>query len=78
MRKPTPGEKDLITPAEAIEFYTLSARKMWKLMDTTNDFTVKYYNGRSLIIRKAFEEFLDNHPELRRRAYGKQGTKKGQ
>ncbi|WP_026658394.1 hypothetical protein [Butyrivibrio sp. AC2005] len=71
MRKPSPGDKRIITPEEAITFYVLSRRKMWKLMDEHTDFTVKYYDGRNLIIRAEFEKYLENHPELRRRAYGK-------
>jgi len=67
MRKPSPGNKELITPAEAIDFYKLSRRKMGVLMNTTNDFTVKYYDERSLIIRREFEKYLEKHPELRRR-----------
>lgn len=71
MRKPSPGEKELITPAEAIDYYTLSWRKMGILMDTENDFTVKYYDERSLIIRREFEKYLEKHPELRRVPNGK-------
>jgi hypothetical protein len=70
MRKPSPGEKELITPDEAIAFYTLSIRKTRALMTTENDFTVKYYDGRSLIIRREFEKYLENHAELRRRTHG--------
>ena len=50
MKKVSPGDKELITPAEAIDYYTLSWRKVGALMDTKNNFTVKYYDGRSLII----------------------------
>lgn len=67
MRKPSPGEKELITPDEAISFYTLSIRKTRALMKEETNFIVKYYDGRSLIIRREFEKYLENHPELRRR-----------
>ena len=30
MKKVSPGEKELITPAEAIEYYTLSWRKEYQ------------------------------------------------
>lgn len=71
MRKVSPGDKDLITPAEAIDYYTLSWRKMGTLMNTKNCFTVKYYDDRSLIIRHEFEKYLMQHPELRRKPHGK-------
>ena len=48
MKKVSPGEKELITPAEAIEYYTLSWRKVGNLMNTKNNFTVTillYYAG---------------------------------
>ena len=34
MKKVSPGDKELITPAEAIDYYTLSWRKVGALMDT--------------------------------------------
>lgn len=71
MRKPSPGDKQLISPQEAIDFYTLSIRKLRALMDVTNEFTVKYYDGRSLIIRAEFEKYLEKHPELRRQPNGR-------
>ncbi|WP_026524710.1 hypothetical protein [Butyrivibrio sp. MB2005] len=71
MRRPSPGNKNIITPEEAITFYVLSRRKMWKLMEERTDFTVKYYDGRNLIIRAEFEKYLETHQELKRRAYGK-------
>ncbi len=71
MKKISPGEKELITPGEAIDFYILSYRKTRKLMKEENTFTIKYYGGRSLIIRKEFEVYLKEHPELRRKTNGK-------
>ena len=71
MKKVSPGEKELITPAEAIEYYTLSWRKVGNLMNTKNNFTVKYYDDRSLIIRHEFEKYLAQHSELRRIKRGK-------
>ena len=40
-------------------------------MNTKNNFTVKYYDDRSLIIRHEFEKYLAQHPELRRIKRGK-------
>lgn len=71
MKKVSPGDKELITPAEAIEYYTLSWKKVSVLMKTKNNFTVKYYDERSLIIRREFEKYLVQHPELRRKVRGK-------
>ena len=70
MKKPSPGDKQMITPQEAIDFYTLSWAKVRRLMDTKNNFTIKYYDDRSLIIRAEFEKYLAQHPELRRRPNG--------
>ena len=56
-----------LTPDEAISFYTLSIRKTRALMKEETNFIVKYYDGRSLIIRREFEKYLENHPELKRR-----------
>ena len=67
MRKPSPGEKELITPDEAIRFYALSRRKTRELMKEETGFIVKYYDERSLIIRREFEKYLEIHPELLRR-----------
>ena len=78
MKKVSPGDKELITPAEAIDYYTLSWRKVGALMDTKNNFTVKYYDGRSLIIRHEFEKYLASHPELRRKPHGKHRNKERQ
>ncbi len=71
MKKPSPGEKELMTPDEAIDFYVLSRVKTRALMKEKNNFTIKYYDGRSLIIRREFEIYLNEHPELRRQTYGK-------
>ena len=78
MKKVSPGDKELITPAEAIDFYTLSWRKVGELMNNKNNFTVKYYDDRSLIIRHEFEKYLTTHPELRRIPHGKHRNKKRQ
>ena len=67
MNKPSPGEKDTITPAEAIEYYKLSARKFHRTYETDNNFIVRYFDGRRLIIRTEFEKYLLQHPEIRRR-----------
>ena len=54
--------------SEAIEYFVLSRRKFYDLLNNTDgeDF-LAYYGERKLILRVAFERYLRNHPELRRR-----------
>ena len=68
MAKPNLGEKDILNPSEAIEYFVLSRRKFYDLLKNTDgeDF-LAYYGERKLILRVAFERYLRNHPELRRR-----------
>ena len=68
MAKPNLGEKDILNPSEAIEYFVLSRRKFYDLLKNTDgeDF-LAYYGERKLIIRVAFEKYLLHHPELRRR-----------
>ena len=53
---------------EAIEYFVLSRRKFYDLLSNTDgeDF-LAYYGERKLILRVAFERYLRNYPELRRR-----------
>ena len=68
MERPSLAEKDILNPSEAIEYFVLSRRKFYDLLSNTDgeDFLV-YYGERKLILRVAFERYLHNHPELRRR-----------
>ena len=70
MAKPNLGEKDILNPSEAIEYFVLSRRKFYDLLKNTDgeDF-LAYYGERKLIIRVAFEKYLLHHPELRRQVY---------
>ena len=46
----------------------LSRRKFYDLLnDTDGEEFLAYYGERKLILRVAFERYLRNHPELRRR-----------
>lgn len=67
MKKATLESKDLLNPSEAIEHFKLSRRKFYALLKekAENDFIV-LYGQRHLIIRTAFERYLQQHPELRR------------
>ena len=68
MARPDLAEKDILNPSEAIEYFVLSRRKFYDLLNNTDgeDF-LAYYGERKLILRVAFEKYLRNHPELRRR-----------
>lgn len=68
MARPKLAEKDILNPSEAIDYFVLSRRKFHDLLRNTDgeDF-LAYYGERKLILRVAFEKYLLNHPELRRR-----------
>ena len=68
MARPDLAEKDILNPSEAIEYFVLSRRKFYDLLNNTDgeDF-LAYYGERKLILRVAFERYLRNHSELRRR-----------
>lgn len=55
-------EKYVLTREEAIEYFNIGEKKMRKLIqDHINDNTFVISNGKkTLILRKKFEEFLDN------------------
>ena len=68
MARPSLAEKDILNPSEAIEYFVLSRRKFYDLLnDTDGEEFLAYYGERKLILRVAFERYLHNHPELRRR-----------
>ena len=68
MARPDLGEKDILNPSEAIEYFVLSRRIFYDLLNNTDgeDF-LAYYGERKLILRVVFEKYLLHHPELRRR-----------
>ena len=55
-------------PAEAIDYFELSRKKFseW-IQKETSPFLIAKYGKRKLINRAAFEKYLSEHPELRRR-----------
>ena len=68
MQKTTPEDKEYLTPAEAIDFFVLSRRKFGVWIRKENfPSLVAQYGKRKLINRQAFAEYLNEHPELRRR-----------
>ncbi len=61
-------DKEILTVEEAIEHYKLSRIKLLALLhEGSNSFSVKYYNNRTLILKPQFEEYLKQHPEIRKR-----------
>ena len=68
MARPSLAEKDVLNPSEAIEYFVLSRRKFYDLLNNTDgeDF-LAYYGERTLSLRVAFEKYLLHHPGLRRR-----------
>ena len=67
MARSSLAEKDILNPSEAIEYFVLSRRKYDLLNNTDGEDFLAYYGERKLILRVAFERYLRNHPELRRR-----------
>lgn len=67
MARPKLAEKDILNPSEAIDYFVLSRRKFYNLLNNTDgeDF-LAYYGERKLILRVAFEKYLMSHSELRR------------
>ena len=66
MKKPALGDKDVFNPSEAAEFYGLSRRRFFRMLDETEGLPfVAMYKTRKLIIRAEFETFLRFHPETK-------------
>ena len=68
MQKALPDDKEFLTPAETVDYFWLSRRKFSEWIQKENSpVLIARYGKRKLINREAFEEYLDKHPELRRR-----------
>ena len=56
MARPSLAEKDILNPSEAIEYFVLSRRKFYDLLNNTDgEEFLAYYGERKLILRVAFE-----------------------
>ena len=67
MKKATPESKSILNPTEAIEYFCLSRRKFYSLMNEKKKHSfIVLYGSRKLVIKAAFEKYLKAHPELRR------------
>ena len=66
MKKPALTDKDVFNPSEAAEFYDLSRRRFFRMLDEAEGLPfVAMYKTRKLIIRAEFEAFLRFHPETK-------------
>lgn len=61
-----PEEKSVLNPTEAINVFGLSARRFYQMLSNgkKKPFLV-FYNKRKLILRREFELFLDDNPEIK-------------
>ena len=67
MKKATPESKSILNPTEAIDYFGLSRRKFYGLLqEKSKHGFVILYGTRKQIIKTAFEKYLRAHPELRR------------
>ena len=67
MKRATPESKDILNPTETIEYFGLSRRKFYSLLnEKTKHGLIVLYGSRKLIIKAGFEKYLKAHPELRR------------
>ena len=67
MKRATPESKDILNPTETIEYFGLSRRKFYSLLNEKKKHSfIVLYGSRKLIIRNDFEKYLHVHPELRR------------
>ena len=70
MAKPALTEKTLLTMPEAEQLFTISPMKVRRYIKENPDCGLAlFYGKRVLLIRPIFEEFIKDHPELRRRDY---------
>ena len=68
MQKATPENKDFLTPEETIVLFVLSRRTFGAWLSKQNARPLIVMVGkRKMINRTAFEEYLCEHPELRRK-----------
>ncbi len=76
MGKPSLADKDFLTVIETAEFYGLSRRKLFRLVEEKNLPFLAMYGTRKLIIKTEFVKYL-NKPGIKEGlANGKPRTKK--
>lgn len=66
MAKPRLEEKEFLNLEEAIRHWDLSSRKFYRfLAETDGGKFLAYYKKRKLILREAFEKYLQENPAIR-------------
>ena len=66
MRKPSPSQKDVLNPSEAAAYFGFSRRKFFQfLKDGKCKKYTALYGRRRLILRSAFEKYLEENPEVK-------------
>lgn len=59
-------EKDMLNPAETIEYFGFSKRKFDKFLNSGKcDAFIVSYNSRKLILREKFEQFLNVNKQIK-------------
>ncbi len=58
------GEKSLLRPMEAAQYFDLSWRKFYRWIKKPQSF-IAMYKTRKLVIREELERYFKNHPEER-------------
>ena len=59
-------EKDMLNPAETIEYFGFSKRKFDRFLASGKcDVFLVYYNSRKLILREKFEQFLNVNKQIK-------------
>ena len=66
MRKPPPEQKDVLNPEEAVQYFGFSRRKFFRfLQDGKCKKYTALYGRRRLILRREFEKYLEENPEVK-------------
>lgn len=76
MNKPLLEDKDFLTVIETAEFFGLSRRKLFRLVEEDNLPFMAMYGTRKLIIKDEFIKYLGNPGVKEGLANGKPRTKK--
>lgn len=59
------GEKDYLSPAEAIQYWNLSNRKFHAFLREGQYDFIAFYRTRKLIIRTEFDKYLKKNPKVK-------------
>lgn len=76
MGRPSLEDKDFLTVIETAEFFGLSRRKMFRLVEEENLPFMAMYGTRKLIIKDEFKKYLKRAGVKEELANGKPRTKK--